>query len=67
MNHQQGLEPPFNALRVRAEMARRGLLPVQRQTYWDPDTDSDIFPNQDVEVIASMISFLSWLDKECQR
>jgi hypothetical protein len=58
--------PPgdFTRIRVRGEMARRGLLRTHLNSYEDTDTQRWVIPRADVDMIAEAWKFLIWLDKE---
>lgn len=55
------LEP----MRIRAVMARRGIAPMHLQSWWSPDTESDVNPLDDPETKAELRGFMSWLWTYC--
>jgi hypothetical protein len=51
-------------LNIRAELARRGLMDNQLTPWWSPDTDSDVVPKAQPDVIEDAFSFISWLQRK---
>lgn len=47
-----------NHLAVRAEMVRAGIAPNQLETWWSPDTESDVNELDDPEVQVAVRRFL---------
>lgn len=56
----------LNPMKVRAEMARRGLAPNQLFPYWSPDTERTIDPLRDTtDGRQAVREFAYWLWREC--
>ena len=53
-------------MRVRAEMARRGLLCTQLLPYFDSDTEKVVVPTNTKMTLTQVWEFLAWLDKETE-
>lgn len=58
---------PITALRIRAEMARHGLLSGQLGFYENPDTGHIVNPQTDPDTIAGAWRFLGWLERELSK
>jgi hypothetical protein len=50
-------------LRIKAEMARRGLLGHQLTPYENPDTERTVYPRQEPETLGEVWEFLLWLER----
>ena len=51
-------------LRIRAELARHGLMPHQVRPWWNPDTERTEAFLETSEGQASVVRFVTWLDAQ---